>query len=668
MGLAGCQSDSSTEQGVSPATEYSQAQQVHHAALDARLGPNGEIDLQLALDLFASVYGVDMQTPTTILPGVAHGHMAVGAILGHWNELTAAQREIVNQAISRGQVAARWDPVTGVVSDATGIELALTPDLARGGKRVDGAEAASGPGIRPYESPPLPLCGTTNGRCRLSAPVMNIVTEIINRYTAPARLGRALRLPIVFAYDDTLHDLATAVGVNLAGRVTLIGERPAACLITLSNRNNFANPSNENLPFAETALAHEMFHCFQIDADNRYSGANTWIHEGAAEWASWKVTTNNPVTRAWWTLWFNTPNTGLFRRTYDGGLGFLHLLSESGINPWTRLDELDAVSLGGDNQAAYNNALGGGSGTDFAARIATSQIRRLTLGADWETRNTGVEGTRNVVTRTIAQGNSVTFSLPKLWPYGTWGAELNVAGDVLSISGGAGVASVGFVGVTTQTVTDGLDDHWCLRSEGCLCPGGAAQPFELHQGTPGLVGVAVAALQAGQLEGSIQVTAYRLEDWCALGPPPLVLPHPCTVVTAADRVSISGDVRSPDIVDFEVRNGPTRCDYVVRNTRTGDEAGGTSFSLYSLPASLNALPPLPDTARALPTVRTLGIQSRIVVWTPESAYPTLSVQVLMPDRRSVIDFTSGASSVASPAFVRDYLERLAALAVSRLTL
>lgn len=65
---------------------------MHHEALEARLGPNGEVDLQLALDLFASVYDVDMQMPTTILPRVTHGHMAVRVVLGHWDELTTAQR------------------------------------------------------------------------------------------------------------------------------------------------------------------------------------------------------------------------------------------------------------------------------------------------------------------------------------------------------------------------------------------------------------------------------------------------------------------------------------------------------------------------------------------------------------------------------------------------
>jgi hypothetical protein len=655
LGLAGCGSDSSVTSNPSTEVDHLAARGLHEAALDARRGPNGEIDLQLALDLFASAFGVDMGVPTTTLPGEAHGAQVVDAILSHWSSLSERQREIVSKALLSGEVMARWDPASGLVTD-------VAPLAAQAARQTSKALAGTESSTTPIRIQELPLCGSgAPGRCTFGASTMAYISSTLA--TIAARLGRTLTRPILFAYDPSLEHMGAAIvtPTNADGTVvTSPGGTMEACRMVFTNVARFG--STADAPTLRSTLAHELYHCFQNELVLTNETPD-WLDEGGAEWVAHTLQPD-PRTGRMLRQWIMTPGRGLFTRAYDA-MGFFLLMRQQGTDPWPLQDSMRMASRHGHDQDAYDLALPGATGRRMATLIASSKVRRSGFGTDWTVVDPDTPEGRDVKEFRLAEGDSLTIDVPRISLYGSWAAEITVAGDILTVSGPASVASVGFEGVPTTAFVTAIDGAWCLNPQGCRCPGGTSTKGSLRQGVRGIVGLAIGALPGAAAPGPIVVGNPRLEEWCEA---PIVLPHPCLLVTASDRRAISGDPLSPGFVDYEVRNGPTRCDYVVRDTRTGEEAGGTSFSLYALPPSMTELPALPASARSAATARVLGVQSRIVNWTPESAYPMLSVQVLMPDRRTLIDFTAGASSVATPAFVQDYLERLAELAIRQLTL
>jgi hypothetical protein len=653
LALAGCLSGSSDHPTSSGEVDHLAALDLNREALDARRGPNGEIDLQLALDMLASAFGVDMGVPTTTLPGEAHGNQVVAAIMTHWGALTSRQREVVNKALLSGEVMARWDPVTGQATDVAPLAAQMA---GGGGKALAGTEGEATP-IRTLD---LPLCGSgAPGRCTFGASTMQFISSTIS--TIAARLGRPLTKPILFAYDPSLEHIGAAIvtPTNADGsHVTEPGGVMGACRMVFTNVARFG--STADAPTLRSTLAHELFHCFQNE-QVLTNETPEWLDEGAAEWVAYTLQPD-PRTRRMMRQWLTTPGRALFSRDYDA-LGYYQVMRQQGTDPWRVYDGMRLASRNGHDLDAYNLALPGDAGRRVAALIATTKVRRTSLGADWNMVDPELPEGRDVKEYNLADEATLTIEPAGIGTYASWAAEITTTGDVLTITGPVSIASVGFEGAPTRVFETAISGAWCLRPGGCACPAGTRAPGELLQGARGIVGLAIGALPGASVPGPIHMTSQRLGNWCTVLP---VQPQPCSVVTAADRRAISGDPLSPGFVDIALPTSATRCEYVVRDTSTGEQGGGTTFSLYALAQPGGELPALPATARSAATTRTLGLRSRVVEWTPGATYPLLSVQVLMADGTTVIDFTATASSVATMAFVQDYLERLAALAVARL--
>lgn len=665
FGLAGCGLDSSNlSESMAPATDaehgrrihYFATRQLHQAAVNERRGPNGEIDLQLALDLFASTFKVELEVPTTDLPGEAHGTHVVNTILKHWGELTLQQRAIVSKALLSGEIMARWDPTTGLVTDTS-------PQAAQAGRK-NGTAAANFAAIpTPMRTELLPLCGAGSpGRCTFGADIQAFIASTIS--TLSARLGRTLTRPILFAYDPSLEHVGAAIvtPTNADGTVvTSPGGAMEACRMVFTNVARFG--STADAPTLGSTLVHELFHCFQ----HEHVLANEtpdWLDEGGAEWVA-HVLQPDPRTTRTARQWIMTPSRALFTRDYDA-MGFFLLMQQQGIDPWPLQDSMRWASRHGHDQAAYDLALPGATGRRMATLIASTKVRRSGLGADWNTvdPNPPVEG-REVKEIRLAEGDTRTLEVPLMGTYGSWAAEITVAGDILTIDGSASVAAVGFESAPTVTYETAINEAWCLRPEGCTCPAGTLPRGTLRQGARGVVGLAVGALPGASAPGPLEVRSWRLEAWCRQ---PVTLPHPCDVITYADVRAASGQPGFVSGWEFlNVRSTSSRCDYVARDVVTGDMSSNTDFSLYTLSQG-GVLPQLPVTAQSSATSRLLGIESRVVNWTPASQYPSLSVQVLMPDGRTFFQISASATSASTPGAVRIVLERLAELAVTRLTI
>jgi hypothetical protein len=654
LSLAGCGSDSPESTTSSTEVDHLAARELHDAALDARRGANGEIDLQLALDLFASAFGVDMGVPTTTLPGEAHGAQVVDAMLSHWSELSERQREIAGKALLSGEIMARWDPTTGLVTDVAPL---VVQTARQSDKALSGTEGAATP-IRIQE---LPVCGSgAPGRCTFGADIQAYIAATIT--TLSARLGRRLTRPILFAYDPSLEHLGAAIvtPTNADGTVvTSPGGTMEACRMVFTNVARFGSTSDA--PTLRGTLVHELFHCFQ----NEHVLPNEtpdWLDEGGAEWVA-HVLQPDPRTARMLRQWLITPSQALFARSYDA-MGFFLLMQQQGIDPWPLQDPMRWASRNGHDQDAYDLALPGATGRRTATLIASTRVRRGGLGADWDITDPNTPAGREVKEISLAEGESRSLVVPRMDTYGSWAAEITVTGDILTISGPASVASVGFEAAPTMTYETAINDAWCLRPEGCACPAGTQPRGTLRQGARGTVGLAIGALPGAPDPGPLDLRNWRLEAWCVQ---PATLPQPCDVITYTDvRLASGQPVSVPGWEFLNVRTSATRCDYVARDVVTGDLSSNTDFSLYTLIQG-GALPQLPATAQSGATLRPLGMQSRVVNWSPGSPYPSLSVQILMPDGKTFIQISAGATSAASPAVVQSFLERLAELAVTRLT-
>lgn len=604
-------------------------------ALAERLGPSGELDLALALDVFEAAFGVDVGGETDF-PDLDEGTLAVAAVSEHWDELTQDQRSLIEATILSGTVAARWDPATEVTAEV----------FADGS--ASGFFLASVIATRQT----LPQCGTVRGPCVVGAHTRALIDDTI---TAIAdRLGRRLPVPVLFAFDPDLPYLASATPVNADGTRIAFGTRPEACLITLAPADRFDGPDQ---PTRENTLAHELFHCFQEQLPG-FRALPLWLVEGSAEWVGSDIAGADATTAKRWFGWLTDPGNALFRRAYDN-LGFFELMEQAGVDPWSRFDRMLTAAWTDGNQAAYDVAVGD-RGTTFAALIATSRVRESTLGEQWDTRGTAVTSDRKVADHEVRPGAPATIGPFDPGVYGSAATLLAATGDVLTLAGSASISAVGFEGAATVTMFDVVAGDWCLRDGGCTCPDGSPGPRPTLEGAPGTIGIAVGTLPmwAG---GTMTITAttHDLDDWCA-GPPPL--PDPCSLFFAEDVAAVNP--LPPPSRYVAVASGTNSCEYPIE---TPDGlVGGPVLTVIDLSAQGTTIDdyfatPWPGWAQHS-TTATLGDRSRTMVL-PSGSY--VNVEAVVPGTTIVVRFGGATSAIFGPGPLQARFEGFLGLVLDR---
>ncbi|MGC5224738.1 hypothetical protein ACPW96_19405 [Micromonospora sp. DT81.3] len=264
--------------------------------LTSRIGVNGEISLDLALDAFATVVGpvpggnrIDSSTI-----GTTSGTFAVRWVLGHLASLTEDQLTAIRAALAPG-------------SDDGLIEL--SQDIQKYTEELAAELADAFPDFAPM---PFEVYA-------MSEPYQ----------------------------EDGLSDLeieATATpgpGSKLHGDFDLctIQVYPVA-IENFRNRESDPDGAGEHFRFIMT---HELMHCHQYALApivERVARMPDWISEGSAEWGAYVMSapTYPPGTDDWWAGFFETPKTPLFQRTYDA-LGFFF----ESDRPWQLLQDAYAL-------------------------------------------------------------------------------------------------------------------------------------------------------------------------------------------------------------------------------------------------------------------------------------------------------------------------------------
>jgi len=450
-------------------------------AFEARVGPNGEVPLALALAAFTTAIGPLPGVSVKPLPnvGVFDGTLAVNALLAHWGELTEAQRKAASDLLV-GPDGAFWKHAKIVAAGAPG----------------------SGPGRS------VPRLRHANAyEDQLQADLVEAQRDIATR------LGHPLGLRVGFDISPLTAESADAAAwtdlVDAAGHEVTSG-RGTGCHITFTRP-----PPGTSAETVRHAAAHEMFHCFQFDivGADVYRAA-PWIVEGQATWAALTLHPSFRAASRWWNTWLKNHTIGLYQRAYDA-VGFYAVLEHNaGIDPWSIFE---AMLRARDNDAALAAATGG-AGPEFVSVIAMAITREPALGPPWESRGPLITSTRYTRHLDVAPGAPALRATDTVKARSAQGYELSLGGDVLEVQTNAPFGAIGFPGTPGQRFTSPLNNRFCLRPGGCTCPGGR-QPDgpPLAIGARGTGALAVGAPPAG-LEVVTRLKTETLQDACRQAP------------------------------------------------------------------------------------------------------------------------------------------------------
>ncbi|HEX5927676.1 MAG TPA: N,N-dimethylformamidase beta subunit family domain-containing protein [Baekduia sp.] len=269
------------------------------------------------------------------------------------------------------------------------------------------------------------------------------------------RAGVELTLPvtIVRGYPSSARG-AAALGVDASGSYR--STKPAArCIISV--RRGGAS---------KTVIAHEVFHCLQIQITGSASGLQSldgdraWLGEGSASYAGCLFSQDGAAPyRTAYAGYLEQPLTPLGRRTYDA-VGFFAHLDQSGAGALgTVRKAIASPSMAGAYPATANEG-----GSDIFGSWASSLYRTPARGAAWDVsgpcappRSRAAEPTPIV----LAGTGSVTLTAPA---YAAHPYEISIghsSAGAISVRVANGHVRVGAIGV--DAVSTGTSVY-CLGS------------------------------------------------------------------------------------------------------------------------------------------------------------------------------------------------------------
>lgn len=414
--------------------------------LTDRLGPDGEVPLDVALDAFATLVGPVDGGEVVGVPGpeMTSGTPAVRWVLGHWDQLTAAQRQDVDEGLGLGP--------GGTVGSGTSMLL---------------AEAGAGGDLT----------------------LEQIVAEVAAELTA--RFPRFTSLPRVVTSTRKSKSGVLAWTYPLAGAKKAVGsDIPTACRIDFFggavhfhdlylDHSDPTRSQNALLRLRMTS-AHELMHCHQLSQSptpKEYYKSPPWVAEGSAQWGEYMFAfgdTPPPQPLESWKGYFKVPKQDLFTSDYDA-IGFW----SHAENPWDLLAFAMQRPWATDFPSAGASVL---AEKDRSSKplesYAMAFTRQPSLGTGWEASGPGLLDERPPASKTVILGVGTrhTGSVPKRgFAYETVRLKDDV--DVLYLSSKASGA------IHWGTAADGPDDliggagtdQWfCVAAGGCVCPDGTS--------------------------------------------------------------------------------------------------------------------------------------------------------------------------------------------------
>ena len=471
---AGCHaasSQSATNPAASDpsATGGPQLSAAWNSVLD-QIGPDGAVSTDTALQAFALAFGPmpGVNTPPGEAGVIPDGSFAVRWLMGHWTQLTSAQRAAA---------------------------VKLVPDLAHLSDGSGHAGTASAGG-----DPQAALIHTAALRLRAPQRSDFFYEQYANQEAKDiaAKVGHPLDLPL------TAHVGLTTDATSLAETVVLDANNdqqgaPAKCIITFSAAGDKLLGDD----LAQT-MAHEVWHCFE----GEYGGTTrlttqlpAWIVEGESEWVGDALYPKGlAVSAKFWNKYLSKPDKPLFSRAYDA-VGFYSQLQQSGVDVWSSL--IPALQAK-DSATAFETL---DANTDaFLDRWASGYSRSPQRGAAWDIEGPAITPTvPTPVPLAVADGGSAPLQAPA---YADQLYALNASSDILV------VGAVGHVRVSDWNGNDYPvhgDASFCHRSDGCDCPNQTVvtpAPLDLRGTNVEL------ALTGGPSGASGAVSGMTLDDFC----------------------------------------------------------------------------------------------------------------------------------------------------------
>jgi len=395
------------------------------AQLFARVGPEGEVDTQLAVDAFSY-----MIAP---LPGANHvdgeppadwerksGTFAYNWLGQHVNDLTPEQLAAVESHLAPGPkdtVILSTDPEPSAMAMVGGSLIAA--DSSRHARYV------------------------------------RILKEAEAGFAQ--KVGENLRRPWALIVRDASGGQALAA-TRLVAIPTIgpFGLNPVVgCSFETYTQTDALDETS-----LRTTLAHEMWHCFQGQMGG-FRPTPPWLIEGQAEWAGEALMGPSEAGVPYFRAYVTTPSTSLFERDYDA-TGFYWQLAEHGISPWTHAKAmLSSVTNSGIFDAS------GAKDDTFLQDWAPQLLRDGAIGPEinWLTKgifNVGERGRRTPITVAVAATTPVSAAAVTNTPY-----DVTAAAPVVKSILGQGNGLIGAPGYGTVDARNAL---LCTDPEGCQCP------------------------------------------------------------------------------------------------------------------------------------------------------------------------------------------------------
>jgi hypothetical protein len=473
----------------------------------ARVGPDGRVSTQTALEAFALAIG---PLPGVKVPSGPHG------------------------TIESGDLAVDW---------ALALLPKLSPELRRAIDRDLGLRDGSRTTAGASGSPKLACSRLTNFGNSKFHPSATLTAEAKHWAAVEgngAHLDHQLGLCIVAGkYSEPLPDgdWEDSLPVGAGGAFSEVGPY---CWIRVT-------PGL--VPrLAYMDLAHEVFHCFEFNLDDDEFAEPGWVSDGLAEWASDSV--NGQDFTGWISGYLTTPATELFDRTYDA-VGFWGHVQDIVGGLWRRVQQiLDAH----DPTETYIEAVGPGN-EGFLDTWGSSLFNGPGGGSPWEMVSPvgpqkRSETVINVLNNNLTDLYVNQYATGQYWILGNPNTPL----IHVQIGGPARLSQ-------HDNYTD-LRDAWFCTDSSCTCPPGttgtppASQPLPSDYTTGYAVALGVTGLpESNGTFGTVDpypLSEYCHPEQCPLGPAGAITLR-AAGVTADDTPTtcgIAGSYGDPHMTDF----------------------------------------------------------------------------------------------------------------------
>jgi len=452
--------------------------------------PDGQVSLATALSAFAVAIG---PVPGAVIPpGVAttitSGTLAVDWILGHWPQLSTAQRHAVLGDLGVAQTTASQNsPASGQSATAAVLDAVMN-----GGAAVN---------------PDLP-CPTANsaGAGAFAAQVPGIEADISDD------AGVGFPDPVYIEINKTYVDIGGPADMYTYG---CQGNAPATghvngCAIHIEPTalSDTSYTSSDLHAF----LIHEMTHCLLFQNLNAaYYRMPAWYVEGVPMWVETMLGGGDPTADGWWSSYVESPPVPLFSRTYSA-LGFFIHLDETGSDVWHEILPIGrAFAESGNSNAAGWNAAAPTS--RFLSTWGSSFAQGMYPGSAWTNDPPYLPKYLPSLPSAFALGDGDTV------PLGSVVSAPNIIPVVISATvvqvvnvtpGASGRISLGRGEDATLAEATGV--NYCSDSSGCSCPQGS--PNEDAKFSPIDGGLEYFSVTGGLHKGGVTLTGDSLQDFC----------------------------------------------------------------------------------------------------------------------------------------------------------